>query len=310
MSTGQTDKILASLDIDWTQFIPEDRTTDTDAGSFRLRDQLNALRKADRAFVVHNTGIPLHRVFDRMTGMTPEYPRAVIASADAVISDVGTEITLPPFTKVNGVVQGTPLSEWQDRLKQICPPELMDDVKAFIGGLPSTVLKQEAVVSPFKVTAIVENPDSHSEVIQDVSQQIAERYAGVLQVTFWSRNGFDITPTASGKGPALSFLHQMWGVKAENVIVGGDSMNDLSMFAENHSFKGIIPGNAMQELVQELSRMNRRNMYLAPQDKAGPYGILQGLEYFDVIPKSSHDPQYAVEIAAANGFRKGGPQPT
>lgn len=83
----------------------------------------------------------------------------------------------------------------------------------------------------------------------------------------------DVMPLALGKGNAVRFLQESWGLSAEQVLVAGDSGNDRQMFETN--FKAIIPSNALDEL-KDFARQ--------PWHYHSPYpagrGVLDGLRHF------------------------------
>jgi len=54
-------------------------------------------------------------------------------------------------------------------------------------------------------------------------------------------DAIDILPSGIDKGKALAKINKLYGVKRENVIVVGDSSNDIPMFREAMSF--LIVGN-------------------------------------------------------------------
>ena len=90
-----------------------------------------------------------------------------------------------------------------------------------------------------------------------------------------SQNRFvDILPKRASKGRAIRYLCHKWSVPLRNVIVCGDSGNDLDMFTG--SSRGIVVANHAPEL--EPLR-GSRGVYFASQPSAA--GVLEGLRKFN-----------------------------
>jgi len=85
----------------------------------------------------------------------------------------------------------------------------------------------------------------------------------------------DLLPPKSSKAGAVKYIVERLGVSKQDVVICGDSGNDLDIF--NLGFKGIIVGNAHPELKQ----FNGKNAYHA----VGEYcaGIVEGLRHFGFI---------------------------
>lgn len=83
----------------------------------------------------------------------------------------------------------------------------------------------------------------------------------------------DILPSAASKGAAIDYLRRRLGIEHDEVIVAGDSGNDVSMLA--WSLKPIIVANHRDRIVDlpELS-----HSYVARAGHAA--GVIEGVEYF------------------------------
>ena len=98
----------------------------------------------------------------------------------------------------------------------------------------------------------------------------------------WSAGRYlDVLPRGVSKGAALSGLAKAEGFDLETVIVAGDTLNDLSMYATG--FRGIVVGGAEPALVARVRKMAR--VFIAEDEGCG--GILAGLAHHGTAIESS-----------------------
>jgi hydroxymethylpyrimidine pyrophosphatase-like HAD family hydrolase len=110
--------------------------------------------------------------------------------------------------------------------------------------------------------------------LQEVNQRLKK--AKLKANVVYSGNKFlDFLPYLSGKAEALKYVSSVFSINKGNVIVCGDSGNDLDMFQTG--FKGIIVGNAYAELKDYVGE----NAYHATSEYSA--GIIEGLRYFNII---------------------------
>jgi len=134
------------------------------------------------------------------------------------------------------------------------------------------VLQDEEWQTEFKASFFLrENPDS-------ILAEIERRLHGArlkAQVIYSGSQFLDLLPHLSGKAEAVKYVVDTFHLGAENVVVCGDSGNDIDMFRAG--FKGIIVGNAYAE----LKNFKGQNAYHA----TGQYsaGIIEGLRHFNLI---------------------------
>ncbi len=83
----------------------------------------------------------------------------------------------------------------------------------------------------------------------------------------------DVLPRGINKGNTLRQLALAEGFDLDSIVVAGDTLNDLSMFATG--FKGIVVGSAEPELVDRVRKLPR--VFIAQDEGCG--GILAGLEH-------------------------------
>ena len=116
-----------------------------------------------------------------------------------------------------------------------------------------------------------------SYLLSDPNQKIRlEKTAKLIGCDLLYSHGryVDILPRDVSKGSTLQKLLPKISVKKNNVFVAGDSLNDKSMF--NLGFKGIVVGNALDELKQSL-RPGQFNYF---SKNYGVMGIKEGLEHY------------------------------
>ena len=98
----------------------------------------------------------------------------------------------------------------------------------------------------------------------------------------WSAGRYlDVLPRGVSKGAALSGLANAEGFDLETVIVAGDTLNDLSMYATG--LRGIVVGGAEPALVERVRKMAR--VFIAEDEGCG--GILAGLAHHGTAVESS-----------------------
>jgi sucrose-6F-phosphate phosphohydrolase len=102
--------------------------------------------------------------------------------------------------------------------------------------------------------------------------------AGVdVNVVYSSSRDLDVLPRHATKGKALSWLLNKNDILPEDVVVGGDTGNDISMFLLP-GVKGIIVANAQAELTEFN---NRDGVYSSSKEIAE--GVVEGLVHFGVL---------------------------
>jgi sucrose-6F-phosphate phosphohydrolase len=82
----------------------------------------------------------------------------------------------------------------------------------------------------------------------------------------------DVLPSAAGKGNAARFVVDSWGVASDDVMVFGDSGNDLDLF--QRGFRGTLVANALPELSVAVGD----DAYRSPLAYAA--GVLDGIRHW------------------------------
>lgn len=85
---------------------------------------------------------------------------------------------------------------------------------------------------------------------------------------------FDVLPKGISKGPTLSQLVETLALDRENVLVAGDTLNDLSLFQTG--FKGVSVGNSEPRLTAQVRELG--NVYRS--EHPGAAGIFDAIRHF------------------------------
>jgi hydroxymethylpyrimidine pyrophosphatase-like HAD family hydrolase len=108
------------------------------------------------------------------------------------------------------------------------------------------------------------------------ARRAVDALAMVSKVVISGTGEIDILPASAGKGEATLHLACRLDIALPNLIVAGDSGNDVDMFVV--APRGIVVGNARDELKH---RVRRDGVFFATQRCAA--GIIEGLRHFGVV---------------------------
>ncbi|MBD1421453.1 glucosylglycerol-phosphate synthase [Sphingobacterium chuzhouense] len=89
----------------------------------------------------------------------------------------------------------------------------------------------------------------------------------------------DILPKDVNKGSTLNALVEHLDINEENVLVAGDTLNDLSLY--DTEYKGVVVGEAEPALVEHTAKY--KNVYHAIEPGAG--GIIESMAHFKLFRK-------------------------
>ena len=103
------------------------------------------------------------------------------------------------------------------------------------------------------------------------------------EIIYSARKFVDILPPGVNKGKSLLHLINFLGKQNDEIVVAGDTLNDLSLF--QCGFKGVAVGNSEPKLLSLLA--GTANNYAASADGAG--GILEALLHFKILQDHTHD---------------------
>jgi len=118
-------------------------------------------------------------------------------------------------------------------------------VEAILRGIPEAQMQDREWQSPFKSSYYLE---------ENVQNRLAEIHSGLeraglrAKVVYSAGKFLDLLPIRSGKGEAVRFAAEQFGVTPAHVITSGDTGNDLDMMRPELGFRSIAVGNATEEL--------------------------------------------------------------
>lgn len=120
-----------------------------------------------------------------------------------------------------------------------------------------------------------------AEVITDDLHAIAAQLR--CELLFSAEKYLDVLPRGVNKGSTLVALVAHLGIDPDTVLVAGDTLNDLSMFAQG--FKGVCVGESEAGLLDGTRRMAR----VLHARRPGCGGILDALSHFGFLGERSID---------------------
>lgn len=147
----------------------------------------------------------------------------------------------------------------------------IDAVKGILKSIPEAQLQDEQWQSSFKSSYFLE---------ERVDQRLSEIHDGLerqglrAKVVYSAGKFLDLLPIRSGKGEAVRYVAEQFGISPQNVITCGDTGNDLDMMRPELGVRGIAVGNA----AEELKRFQAPHVYHARASHAA--GIQEGLEAY------------------------------
>jgi sucrose-6F-phosphate phosphohydrolase len=197
--------------------------------------------------------------------------REGVPEGDALICGQGTQIFLPPYG-----METSPISQWQDRFEESFNQEeakrILLDAAAHINR---TV---EMYIDPRKVSVDLEGCDRKESFVNHAATLLAEHPSKYKMI--WAKNRhLDIIPDRADKGDALEYLIQYLELEPTQIIVAGDSANDVSMFLK--PFRGIVVSNADPELTEVTTQLDSERVFHASAPFAK--GVEEGLRNFKII---------------------------
>jgi sucrose-6F-phosphate phosphohydrolase len=175
---------------------------------------------------------------------------------DVVISAVGTEIHDS---------DGRAWPGWLDRLEHWDADAVRKELSRFRWLDLQPAANQTNLKASFDVRGL--SAADHAEIRRALKQ--AELDATIV---YSAGLYLDVLPSTAGKGNAARFLMESWGLTPGDVMVFGDSGNDLQLF--QRGFRGTIVANALPELVAAVGR----DTYRSPLPYAA--GVLDGIRYW------------------------------
>ncbi|MCC5806637.1 MAG: HAD-IIB family hydrolase [Opitutales bacterium] len=249
MGTRKPIKLFAS-DLDYT-------LVGHPSGARAFATTWRTLPDGDRPYLVYNTGrlVEDTRRLIKETGLPK--PDFLICGVGTSIVDMRRDCVLKAFSEV--LEEGWNLKKVEEVVSTVMP-----DAKK----QPSyfqTPFKSSWYAERLGTTALREFEKALEKSRLDVS------------VVYSSSRDLDILPKFADKGNALRWLLKHLRLRAENVLVAGDSGNDSAMFKVD-GVRGIIVDNAQPELIEATVGLPVHHA-----SKVCAEGVLEGLVHYGVI---------------------------
>lgn len=210
---------------------------------------VDVVRQSPDLSVVLNSSRPLASVQQTLASLEPKFEPA------AIIAAMGTEI----------FHDGKLLDGWTKRFED-WSREPIDEAMATLGFAPHADEYQTPLKASFEV------PGARAQ--QQVREAIRES-GQPAKIICSGESSVDVLPPNGGKGDATLYVAEILEIDYEQLIVAGDSANDIAMF--DVAMNGIVVGNAWQDL---RDIVDAHRAYHANRTHAG--GLLEGLMHFEV----------------------------
>mgnify|MGYP002628774804 CR=1 FL=1 len=222
----------------------------------------DSLTPATRPLLCYNSG--------RLCGDVRAVVRAVgLPAPDYVIGGVGTSLTDAAGHQLPGFLERFANGWERSRVQEI------------MAGVRGIEPHPERFQSPYKSSWSLLDADPAR--ITAIVAALASADLRV-RVIYSSDRDLDVLPADAGKGHAVEWLRRKTRVAARNVVVAGDTENDLAMF-ELPDVRGIAVANARPGLLAGLSTCD---VYRAAATEAD--GVIEGLECFGLRPPPARPP--------------------
>ncbi|HVX51426.1 MAG TPA: glucosylglycerol-phosphate synthase [Chitinophagaceae bacterium] len=212
----------------------------------------------------NNTSIILVYVTGRgLESVIPILNDPIIPTPDYIICDVGATI-------VNGHTL-EPVDEIQAPIEKTWPGSF--NIMQCLEGLD---IEYQAVPQQRRCSYY-----AHDEkILTEVKRRVDAMDCDIL----YSVNKFlDILPKGVNKGSTLTQLLKLLKADEKDVLVAGDTLNDIDMF--RCGYKGVVVGNSEKKLVEATK--NFPQVYMANAEGAG--GILEAFNNFSEFTELTDD---------------------
>lgn len=171
-----------------------------------------------------------------------------------LITDVGTSIYSGD--------ELLPDAKWEREIRKNWDPQRIREIALQIPGIRFQSLPHDRRVSFFV------NGSKGAEILRETLKESGMPHTFV----FSSGRDVDVLPAGAGKGKALQYVVEEYAGEGTNILVAGDSGNDLDMLTLG--YPAVIVGNAQKELHDVKSD----RIYNATKAYAG--GIQQAWKHY------------------------------
>lgn len=181
-----------------------------------------------------------------------------LPAAHAVIGGVGSEIRLYP--------SGEWIDAWREDLSRQWD---LQAIRRALQRFSRLELQPRQYQSPYKLSYYLR--DAACEELESV-RCTAERSHGPVEMVYSSQRDLDLLPPGVNKGSAAAFISWYWQYRKRQVIVCGDSGNDLAMLQRR--FRGVVVANG----AEDVKHLRDPDIYVASRSYAD--GVIEGLDYW------------------------------
>ncbi len=210
-----------------------------------------------------------------MESVLPLLNDSIIPNPDYIICDVGATILNGRTLEEVQPLQSQIEERWPGRL---VVREALEKIK----GLEYQQVPQQRRRSYYY------NEETDMEEIKKIADSLN------CDVLLSKGQYLDILPRGINKGYAITQLVQLMEMEKDQVLVAGDTMNDLSLYETG--FKGVVVGAAEETLTAATAEM--KNVYHA--EGRGAAGILEAMGHFHEF-KKWFDQQETLEVHPHSG---------
>lgn len=218
-------------------------------GSNHHKEQLYSIIRENKDFrLIFVTGRGVESVL-------PLLNDPVIPRPDYIICDVGATVldgtTLEPIQPIQNNIE----IKWPGKESVM---KMLEDVK----GIRLQAVPQQRRCSFFF------DDDRIKEKVNKLEKELG------CDIILSANKFLDVLPHDVNKGTTLQKLCDLLRVPEQEVLVAGDTLNDLSLYGIG--FKGVVVGEAEPALTEATNRL--KDVFQA--DSAGAGGILEALNFF------------------------------
>ena len=150
---------------------------------------------------------------------------------DILVTDVGTAIYSTEKLEED--------QAWKEQMQTNWYPE---DIIAITNHFPT--LKRQPLPDNRRISFTIDNDEKQ---VQRLETELLDAHIP-HKLIYSSNRDIDILPSSSGKGEALSFVLQQYAKDDVQILIAGDSGNDIEMLSLG--YPSVIVGNAQAELLQ------------------------------------------------------------
>lgn len=224
--------------------------------TLRFRRVWESLPDDQRPLLCYTTGRLLNDTVKVIASTDLPEPDFAICGVGTMIYDFKTKTMLKEFSEV--------MEEGWDKTT----------IESIVQAATNAVRQPPQFQHRYKSSWYLEGAED--EAIQQL-EDLLNAEGVTVNLVYSSARDLDVLPKMANKGNSLRWLIDELGIKAEEVVVAGDTGNDSAMFLIP-GVRGIIVENAQPEL---FARTLALPTYQAQEHFAD--GVLEGLQHYGVV---------------------------